>query len=253
MKQTNNAIKFLMAQYRAIFKNANIAMVAAMAAAALAAGQAQAAAIESFNNTELGKLAAATEIKVTGDGAKDGESKKIELTGGATDNGLAHTITISAGAAANTIKGTAGSADVNLSASSLKIAGATKDAAKLTIGDGTQTTKVNLKKLDVSKSGTLALTAKADAQSGEGTFVNAETIVLGGGEKPASGDIAVTLDKNTSLSGTESLTIKTGAAVTVSGGATLGGGAITVEDGSIALGTASDADNLGVLSTTGKL
>ncbi|MGN8852430.1 beta strand repeat-containing protein [Anaerobiospirillum succiniciproducens] len=43
MKQTNNAIKFLMAQYRAIFKNANIAMLAAIAAAALAAGQAQAA------------------------------------------------------------------------------------------------------------------------------------------------------------------------------------------------------------------
>ena len=43
MKQTNNAIKFLMAQYRAIFKNANIAMFAAIAAAALAAGQAQAA------------------------------------------------------------------------------------------------------------------------------------------------------------------------------------------------------------------
>ncbi|MGN8852743.1 beta strand repeat-containing protein [Anaerobiospirillum succiniciproducens] len=42
MKQTNNAIKFLMAQYRAIFKNANIAMVAAMVAAALAAGQANA-------------------------------------------------------------------------------------------------------------------------------------------------------------------------------------------------------------------
>ena len=252
MKQTNNAIKFLMAQYRAIFKNANIAMVAAMAAAALAAGQAQAA-TESFNNTELGKLAAATEIKVTGDGAKDGESKKIELTGGANDKGVTHTIIISAGAANNTIKGTADSADVNLSASSLKIAGATKDAAKLTIGDGTQTTKVNLKKLDVSKSGTLALTAKADAQSGEGTFVNAETIVLGGGEQPASGDITVTLDKNTSLSGTESLTIKTGAAVTVSGGATLGGGAITVEDGSITLGTASNTDTVGVLSTTGKL
>ncbi|MDO4676859.1 MAG: hypothetical protein Q4A68_09950, partial [Anaerobiospirillum succiniciproducens] len=43
MKQTNNAIKFLMAQYRAIFKNANIAMVAAMAAAALSAGAANAA------------------------------------------------------------------------------------------------------------------------------------------------------------------------------------------------------------------
>ena len=49
MKQTNNAIKFLMAQYRAIFKNANIAMLAAIAASALAAGQAQAAAISDWN------------------------------------------------------------------------------------------------------------------------------------------------------------------------------------------------------------
>ena len=53
MKQTNNAIKFLMAQYRAIFKNANIAMVAAMAAAALAAGQAQAAA-DTLNPENIG-------------------------------------------------------------------------------------------------------------------------------------------------------------------------------------------------------
>ncbi len=44
MKQTNNAIKFLMAQYRAIFKNANLKMflAAATAAAALSAGQAHA-------------------------------------------------------------------------------------------------------------------------------------------------------------------------------------------------------------------
>ena len=56
MKQTNNAIKFLMAQYRAIFKNANIAMVAAMAAAALAAGQAQAAAPGADGTNPLGKF-----------------------------------------------------------------------------------------------------------------------------------------------------------------------------------------------------
>ena len=55
MKQTNNAIKFLMAQYRAIFKNANIAMVAAMAAAALAAGQAQADTIDSWAKLETVK------------------------------------------------------------------------------------------------------------------------------------------------------------------------------------------------------
>ncbi|WP_027939936.1 beta strand repeat-containing protein [Anaerobiospirillum succiniciproducens] len=255
MKQTNNAIKFLMAQYRAIFKNANIAMVAAMAAAALASGQAQAAATESFNNTELGKLAAATEIKVTGASAQAGESKKLELTGGATDKSLAHTITISAGAAANTIKGTAGSADVNLSASSLKIAGASKDEAKLTIGDGkaANATNVQLKDITITKSGSLALTAKSDAQPGQGTTVTAETITIGGGETPGTDSSAVTLDKLTSLSGTTSLTIKEGAAVTVSGGATLGGGAITVENGSITLGTASDADNIGVISTTGKL
>ncbi len=45
MKQTNNAIKFLMAQYRAIFRNANLKMflAAATAAAAMAATSAQAA------------------------------------------------------------------------------------------------------------------------------------------------------------------------------------------------------------------
>ena len=255
MKQTNNAIKFLMAQYRAIFKNANIAMVAAMAAAALASGQAQAAAIESFNNTELGKLATATEIKVTGDNAKDGESKKIELTGGANDKGVTHTIIISAGAANNTIKGTADSADVNLSASSLKIAGASKDAAKLTIGDGAaaNATNVQLKDINVTKSGSLVLTAEAASKPNQGTTVTAETITIGGGEKPGNDSSEVTLAKNTALTGTTSVTIKEGAVVTVSGGATLGGAAITVESGSIALGSASDADNLGVLSTTGKL
>ena len=68
MKQTNNAIKFLMAQYRAIFKNANIAMVAAMVAAALAAGQAQAAAGDDGLNP-LGKFE--TELKDSTIGSGD--------------------------------------------------------------------------------------------------------------------------------------------------------------------------------------
>ena len=63
MKQTNNAIKFLMAQYRAIFKNANIAMVAAMAAAALAAGSANAAGNWATINKGTGdSISAATEF-----------------------------------------------------------------------------------------------------------------------------------------------------------------------------------------------
>ena len=56
MKQTNNAIKFLMAQYRAIFKNANIAMLAAIAASALAAGQAQANPITDWTTIQAGKV-----------------------------------------------------------------------------------------------------------------------------------------------------------------------------------------------------
>ncbi|WP_027940510.1 autotransporter outer membrane beta-barrel domain-containing protein [Anaerobiospirillum succiniciproducens] len=75
MKQTNNAIKFLMAQYRAIFKNANIAMVAAMAAAALAAGSANAATTD--GNLEHDEWAKALE---------DGKGT-IEITGVASDQG----------------------------------------------------------------------------------------------------------------------------------------------------------------------
>ena len=68
MKQTNNAIKFLMAQYRAIFKNANIAMIAAMVASALAAGQAQAGDLNLSQDKAkpTDKLDVAEEIAVSG-------------------------------------------------------------------------------------------------------------------------------------------------------------------------------------------
>ncbi|WP_317383481.1 hypothetical protein, partial [Anaerobiospirillum succiniciproducens] len=85
MKQTNNAIKFLMAQYRAIFKNANIAMVAAMVAAALAAGQAQAApdAITDWNLIASGTIDANTTngkaLAIVADADKT-ESKGFDLT-----------------------------------------------------------------------------------------------------------------------------------------------------------------------------
>ena len=71
MKQTNNAIKFLMAQYRAIFRNANIAMVAAMVAAALAAGQANAA------NLEQAGWANLAGDKTAGSG---GDFESVEIT-----------------------------------------------------------------------------------------------------------------------------------------------------------------------------
>ena len=94
MKQTNNAIKFLMAQYRAIFKNANIAMVAAMVAAALATGQAQAKAGDQTEPFEAFKQQLADGVIAKGEDlvhdAKSGEfiilkapnSKPIVIDGG---------------------------------------------------------------------------------------------------------------------------------------------------------------------------
>ena len=87
MKQTNNAIKFLMAQYRAIFKNANIAMVAAMAAAALAAGQAQAATpITKWGDltTTLTQVNAENQLEITAadDPAANNNAFNIEVTAG---------------------------------------------------------------------------------------------------------------------------------------------------------------------------
>ena len=105
MKQTNNAIKFLMAQYRAIFKNANIAMVAAMAAAALAAGQAQAKDLTTAD--EWKAIAADTTI-----GAADSTYEKITVAdadaAGAYDNTNSFTLTLKGGA--STIAGKEASA-----------------------------------------------------------------------------------------------------------------------------------------------
>ena len=86
MKQTNNAIKFLMAQYRAIFKNANIAMVAAMAAAALAAGSANAADLSSKLTNSVD-----TAVDITSTAADD----TITVAGG---NNYAKAVTVNKGA-----------------------------------------------------------------------------------------------------------------------------------------------------------
>ena len=86
MKQTNNAIKFLMAQYRAIFKNANIAMVAAMVASALAAGSANAAvdtAVDSKAEWDAALTAGNGVITITGnknDKSAAGKFQNIKIT-----------------------------------------------------------------------------------------------------------------------------------------------------------------------------
>ena len=265
MKQTNNAIKFLMAQYRAIFKNANIAMVAAMAAAALAAGQAQAQPIEKFDNAALAAEGTPDKVTVAGDSAAAGEYKKLELTGGA-NSAKALEIKITAGDA-HTIKGVAAGSspdttpakpDVNLGNTSFVIEAGTD--ATLTIGEsgavgGTPAaaaTNVTVADITVNK-GTLALVAKADDKQ-LATSVTAANLTVGLGGTATAGDEAkITVAKHTSINATEALTVNSGSKITVAGGGTLSGQTVTINDGTVELGDGGDADNLGTLSSTGKL
>ena len=266
MKQTNNAIKFLMAQYRAIFKNANIAMVAAIAAAALASGQAQAAAVtaQDIDNAKLSTLKGEVTIDGTGqtDDAQPLTYKDFTLTGGATYEGTEALTLKFTGGADHTIKGAAAGKDptttpakpdVNLGNTSVVIE-ATADAT-LTIGEsggggGTPAaaaTNVTLANITVNK-GTLALVAKADDEN-LATTVNAANVTFGAGE--AAKTSTINLAKHSSISAT-ALTVKEGAAVTVSGGAALTAGTVTVEKGTINLGT--DQENAAAVfgSTAGK-
>ncbi|WP_317383901.1 hypothetical protein, partial [Anaerobiospirillum succiniciproducens] len=271
MKQTNNAIKFLMAQYRAIFKNANIAMVAAIAAAALASGQAQAGTVaaQDIDNTKLSSLKGV--VTIDGKGQTDDTQpltyKDFTLTGGATYEGTEALTLKFTGGTSHTIKGTAAGKDptatpakpdVNLGNTSVVIE-ATADAT-LTIGEsggggGTPAaaaTNVTLANITVNK-GTLALVAKDD-NAQLATSVTAANLTVGLGDTATAADEAkVTVAKHTSITATEALTVNSGSKITVAGGGTLSGKTVTINDGSIALGDGGDADNLGTLSSTGKL
>ena len=156
-----------MAQYRAIFKNANIAMVAAMAAAALASGQANAAKI--FDNTTLPSITD-TELEIDGTGDDDKKYKNINLTAGASSD-KAFVITVASGADTNKIKGA-----VSLANSTIKVAGADKANAKLDIGTGAgNPTVLTLKELSVAEKGTLIVAGVDDQKT---ATVNANTITL---------------------------------------------------------------------------
>ena len=268
MKQTNNAIKFLMAQYRAIFKNANIAMVAAMAAAALAAGQAQAA---DLDKKDTWNGLNAQDITVGGD--KPTYDKINISAGNGTDFNnadKAFTITIKGGAD-NVIKGSAAGAAVKAPSGSLVIDGA--DAAKtvLTIGgDAASGAAVTLDSVNV-KAGTLNISGKDQDSS-----LTAKAIILG--SKPESGETpdasakaaaAANATINVGLSGaittSESFDIYNGgelkfaqnataakSKVTATKGINLDGGTISVAAGGAALIEGKvDATN-GTINVNGK-
>ena len=106
MKQTNNAIKFLMAQYRAVFKHAYLASLGAslVAATALLSAPAHAAppstgTATAMTNTEFDAYTDPT-LQIGGDGSK---YNALTISGGIADS-AAKELSITLKAGESTIK-----------------------------------------------------------------------------------------------------------------------------------------------------
>ena len=230
MKQTNNAIKFLMAQYRAIFKNANIAMVAAMAAAALAAGQAQADEVNDWTKLD-GKVTATTgsEIKVSGDGTA---AKGVIVN----DKGFALTITSGTNTISSKNKPIHFSVKDGLDSSITLSASGNVGDTKLTIGSGTQneTATVTVGSFTNTK-GTLEI--QGSGAAADSSALNAKVIKIGD-DKAADNDAVVTVKGYGSLNAKgegsgEGLLIGKGAKITVEANGKIDATTITMTSGTL--------------------
>ena len=189
MKQTNNAIKFLMAQYRAIFKNAYFKGIASavLLTAGLAAGQAQAAA----TNVTSTQLAGTEEIIVDG-------TTTTKLSGTLDDLGTSWNAPVKVTGGANTDNALTQTNDVTISGSgSLTIETTTAtDGVKITAADG-KDLSISINALKVNK-GTLLI--EGGATDAKNATFSANTISLGQADGTV-GDAKVTLNKS-SVSGT---------------------------------------------------
>ena len=102
MKQTNNAIKFLMAQYRAIFKNAYFKGLTS--AVLLTAGMAVAGGAQAAGSLQLGGLATEGELSVTGNASASTDDEfqniAVEISSG-TEHPWRADVVVTSGAAGN--------------------------------------------------------------------------------------------------------------------------------------------------------
>ena len=169
MKQTNNAIKFLMAQYRAIFQNAYFKglATAAVVTMGLAVGQAQA---DITNATGWQGLSGAQteKINITGDISADDGKNNNEFT----------LILNQKGNIINPAKGTNKTATLAAENGTIQVNGAQAD---LTIGataDDNGTT-VSIKTLDIQK-GTVTVTNTAQKTN---SVSLSDKLILGNGGK----------------------------------------------------------------------
>ena len=184
MKQTNNALKFLLAQYRAIFKNAALASMVAIATLATGAVTA---------TTANASATAVTSEDLSGDKAitVDGTSNKLEISDSYTSWNAAVTIT-SGDTSTNYTKTENGAVKINESAAagSLTISSTGDASVGFAVKAGSNNeASINLKDITINK-GTLDITG---ASSKTATAI-ADTITVGGNElTAAAGDAKITL------------------------------------------------------------
>ncbi len=179
MKQTNNAIKFLMAQYRAIFQNAYFKglATAAVVTLGLAAGQAQANRSDAFTGDEpiTGGTLTITGVEV--DESKNTDDyTKIQIT---ANKEFTKDIVIKGGDAAattgNFVSGSA-SAPITFTAKSLTVSGTAATNGLLVQGsDGKKATVTFKDKIDIQL-GKVILAGVTD-NSGDGILQSKEIIV----------------------------------------------------------------------------
>ena len=199
MKQTNNALKFLLAQYRAIFKNAyvkGLAAVALTAGLAISAAQPANAAYSlvsaddtATSGTGWSSLKADTTYKVDGTGAKEGEFSKIELSGSLTNQNN-FILDITSGGDANKIITAGAVTDVKAVNATINLYGDSTKAKLLISGSSSSGAALTVGTFSIGNStsgGTLVLQGAQDDGAGS---LTANTIKLNSGSIVFSGTTA---------------------------------------------------------------
>ena len=186
MKQTNNAIKFLMAQYRAIFQNAYFKglATAAVVTMGLAAGQAQAGSTDTaLEADEISNLTGTVEITGGSETGANNKWKNITISAADADLTLNANVVISGGTVdANKINlATGATANKSLTIQNLTIAtgnvtdgltiSGTKDKGEMTVKANAVAVETGTLKLalDNNKVGNLeadSITVGKEANSG---------------------------------------------------------------------------------------
>ncbi len=237
MKQTNNAIKFLMAQYRAIFKNAyfkGLTSAVLLTAGLAVAGGAQAA------MQDLGALAT-SDIEINGktDAADEGTFEYIQLSASGDITNWDHKLTITSGGAV--IAG--GNNYINLGANnnatisgkgSLVINGSDHNSTAIGLAIGAHNNSKNitlqLNGIDVQYGTLLAVDNNAASASGSVT-IEADTIDVGSGlvdDKP-TGIIDLSATNTNNVTGGSTIDVTLGRATS----GDKAGSTITVKEGGL--------------------